>query len=110
MMEIKRKAIYSCFYCGHLVGRIPNKPFVRKLHVDHFIPVALGGSEHETNYRIACEDCNLSKSDKMPEDYARESYDLFLDALDNLRWKFGTKGVKNIISMASDLDPELTPF
>lgn len=30
-------------------------------HADHIVPRELGGSDHETNLRAACEPCNLGR-------------------------------------------------
>lgn len=45
---------YKCRYCGR---KLP----ASYLHIDHVVPVALGGSNHEKNLVTACRDCNLSK-------------------------------------------------
>jgi 5-methylcytosine-specific restriction endonuclease McrA len=34
-----------------------------EIEFDHIIPVAKGGSSEEHNVRVACFDCNRSKSD-----------------------------------------------
>jgi 5-methylcytosine-specific restriction endonuclease McrA len=39
-----------------------------KYHIDHFIPLALGGSNDPGNMRLACPKCNLSKSAKHPHE------------------------------------------
>jgi 5-methylcytosine-specific restriction endonuclease McrA len=46
-----------CFYCPAAL---------KKFHVDHFIPLARGGSNWPENLRLACERCNTSKGAKMP--------------------------------------------
>lgn len=53
----------QCFYCGIVVGK--------SYHIDHYIPLSRGGSNFPTNLRIACPFCNLSKGNKMPEDFQR---------------------------------------
>ena len=45
-----------CFYCTRKLGK--------KWHIDHFHPLSLGGSNERKNLRLACEPCNLAKSDK----------------------------------------------
>lgn len=52
----------KCFYCGKKVGR--------HYHVDHVIPLALGGSNGPENLVIACPDCNQRKHAKHPMDFA----------------------------------------
>lgn len=37
-----------------------------KFHVDHFIPLARGGSNWPSNLVLSCPPCNFSKADKMP--------------------------------------------
>lgn len=50
--EIFARDGHVCSYCGAQDG-----PF----HVDHILPVALGGSNDPDNLTIACKACNLSK-------------------------------------------------
>ena len=47
-----------CFYCGVEVGE--------KYHVDHFMPLVLGGSNSPENLVIACPACNMAKSARHP--------------------------------------------
>ena len=35
------------------------------IHFDHIIPVSKGGSTNKENLELLCQDCNLSKSDKI---------------------------------------------
>jgi len=51
----------KCFYCGEFVGQ--------KYHVDHVIPLSLGGSNGPENLVISCPSCNLSKYTKHPMDF-----------------------------------------
>lgn len=54
--EILRRDEFTCQYCGA-------KPADgTELHVDHVIPVALGGEDKASNLVAACKDCNLGKS------------------------------------------------
>lgn len=41
-------------------------------HVDHVMPIALGGSNYRRNLQILCEPCNLSKGAKHPIKFAQE--------------------------------------
>jgi 5-methylcytosine-specific restriction endonuclease McrA len=50
---------YNCFYCGKPLDRI-------KPHVDHFIPWSYIHSDNLWNLVLACSECNLSKSDRLP--------------------------------------------
>jgi len=66
VVQIDYEALYQaspqCFYCG--------KPLKREeVHFDHYVPLSKGGSHSESNIRIACPFCNMSKKDKMPEDF-----------------------------------------
>jgi 5-methylcytosine-specific restriction endonuclease McrA len=51
-----------CYWCGEKVGR--------HYHVDHVVPLALGGSNGPENLVIACAHCNLSKGATHPMDFA----------------------------------------
>lgn len=51
----------ACFYCGCDV--------TGKHTVDHYIPVAKGGSNGPENIVIACQKCNYSKQDKLPGEF-----------------------------------------
>ena len=52
-----------CFYCGCELGN--------NYHVDHYMPLSLGGSNSADNIRIACPSCNLRKGGKHPAAFAR---------------------------------------
>jgi hypothetical protein len=45
---------FRCIYCGATAGDGP-------LHVDHKVPVAVGGTNEIENLATACERCNLGK-------------------------------------------------
>jgi 5-methylcytosine-specific restriction endonuclease McrA len=47
---------YRCSLCG-------TSNLDMQLHVDHIIPVDMGGSDELDNLTTLCKDCNLSKSD-----------------------------------------------
>lgn len=49
---------HRCVYCGQSWK-----------HQDHFIPLSKGGGYTRENIVPACASCNLSKSDKAPEEY-----------------------------------------
>ena len=52
----------KCFYCGkELHGRN------RKTHVDHFIPWSYIQTDNLWNLVLACDQCNMQKSDKLAE-------------------------------------------
>jgi len=52
----------KCWWCGKTVGQ--------KYHVDHIVPLARGGSNKPNNICISCPRCNLSKQDKLPQEWA----------------------------------------
>jgi len=52
----------TCFWCHEKVRDT--------YHVDHVMPVILGGSNGPENLVIACPTCNLSKGAKHPQDFA----------------------------------------
>lgn len=70
------EARFTCRYCGRRAPEVI-------LHVDHVIPLALNGHHGPDNFAVACEDCNLGKSDTpLPE----HDYDeLRKRAADNLK-------------------------
>lgn len=43
-----------------------------KYHVDHIMPIKLGGKNDRSNIQILCPPCNLKKNAKHPIDWARE--------------------------------------
>lgn len=47
-----------CFYCGGLFEEI-----------DHYLPLSKGGTHTLDNVRPSCKQCNLTKSNKLPEDF-----------------------------------------
>lgn len=40
-----------------------------RFHVDHVIPLSRGGSNWPENLQLLCVPCNLSKADKLPEEF-----------------------------------------
>lgn len=42
-------------------------------HVDHIMPIKLGGNNDKKNLQILCKSCNLKKNAKHPIDWAREN-------------------------------------
>lgn len=55
--ETFKRDNYRCVECG-----ATNKQ--TRLHVDHIVPVAQGGSDELDNLQTLCEECNLAKSSR----------------------------------------------
>lgn len=53
-----------CAYCGVEVGE--------SYHVDHIVPLSRGGGNGPDNLAIACPPCNLSKHNKLLEEWKAE--------------------------------------
>lgn len=56
--EVFVKDGFRCVECG-----ATNKQ--TRLHVDHILPVAQGGTDELINLQTLCEECNLAKSNRM---------------------------------------------
>jgi len=54
---------HACFYCGKTLNKRN-----RGTHVDHVIPWSYMQSDNLWNLVLACSKCNLSKSDKIPNE------------------------------------------
>lgn len=67
--EIHKRQKYKCAECG-----VSTK---EKKHVDHIMPIALGGSNWASNLQILCPFCNDSKGAKHPIDWAQRKGRLF---------------------------------
>ena len=46
-------------------------------HVDHYVPLAKGGTHEPSNVQLLCPACNMSKGAKLPEVFAQERGRLF---------------------------------
>ncbi len=56
ILKIREKC---CIFCG----------VSDNLTTDHFIPFSRGGNDYIKNIHIACNSCNASKQDKLPEEW-----------------------------------------
>lgn len=56
--EVFKKNKYACVECGATKEK-------RMLHVDHIIPVSRGGTDELDNLQTLCDECNLSKKDRI---------------------------------------------
>lgn len=61
--HIAKSQLQKCAYCRADLGR--------RFHVDHILPVALGGSSDRRNLQLLCVRCNSSKGAKHPLAFAR---------------------------------------
>src|SRR5260221_8642592 len=50
-----------CFYCKRDISK--------KYHVDHYIPIAKGGTHDPSNIVLACPPCNVRKQAKLPHNF-----------------------------------------
>lgn len=59
---------YFCYICLlDFNGQTNGKPNKECLTIDHFIPLAHGGSWDISNLRLACQPCNNLKGDLLPD-------------------------------------------
>jgi hypothetical protein len=58
--EILRRDKHTCQYCGEKAPDVT-------LHIDHVVPVALGGDDKPGNLVAACRDCNSGKASIAPD-------------------------------------------
>ena len=78
---VAERACNRCEYC-----RAPEQVFNFNFEVEHILPRALGGSSAAENTALACESCNLHKSDAIDgwDEIERRSVPLFHPRRD--RW------------------------
>lgn len=62
--DIAMKLSEQCNYCFWCSDDMEDKPTI-----DHFIPLARGGSNCPDNIVMACSWCNCSKGSKMPDEF-----------------------------------------
>ena len=63
----------ACPYCNTKLYKSGNNKF----HIDHVMPLSKGGSNDISNIQLLCPKCNLSKHDKLPEEFAANFGQLF---------------------------------
>ena len=57
---VKERAQGRCEYC-----QAPQDVCGYHFHLEHVIPIVLGGSDAESNRALACASCNLAKADRV---------------------------------------------
>lgn len=63
--EILARQKYKCAECGTSVRKRANR------HIDHIMPLGLGGTNWAWNLQVLCPPCNLSKNAKHPIEWAQ---------------------------------------
>ena len=58
--RIEARALSRCEYC-----LAPQNACGYRFHLEHIVPVTLGGPDQESNMALACASCNLAKSDRL---------------------------------------------
>lgn len=66
LFELQKGQCANCT-CSLIVDR------KRFMHIDHIMPLALGGSNWPKNLQLLCSPCNLSKHKKHPLDWAKQN-------------------------------------
>jgi 5-methylcytosine-specific restriction endonuclease McrA len=61
-VEIVKRQRGRCFWCGDRLG---------KMHADHRVPLARGGSNWPKNIVASCPPCNHRKRDKLPDEFLK---------------------------------------
>jgi hypothetical protein len=64
IQDIGRLQKWRCAYCRKLIRC--------GYHVDHVVPLFLGGSDSRENLQLTCGSCNARKNSKHPIDFARK--------------------------------------
>lgn len=61
----------TCVLCHRIynptLSKIAPLHYFNAIHIDHIIPFSRGGKNHISNYQLLCAECNLKKSNTIPE-------------------------------------------
>ncbi len=79
--KVAARAEERCEYC-----RAPEQVFNFSFQVEHIVPRSMGGAQNLENLALACESCNLYKSDAMFGQDGDESRDVRLFNPRRDRW------------------------
>ncbi len=62
-----------CHYCKEEISREHHYSHPKRATIDHIIPLSKGGRRYlMSNVVVACNSCNLEKSDRLPEELDSE--------------------------------------
>ena len=62
--SVRSKRTAVCYYCQKQVS-------TKDVHFDHMVPLSKGGPHSVENLCVSCAHCNLSKHDKMLQDFVK---------------------------------------
>ena len=55
-----------CYWCMDELGE--------RFHIDHYVPVSRGGTNHKNNIVCACPECNQRRGARLDSEWKREAY------------------------------------
>lgn len=73
-MASKKTTTIEKFTIQNIIDKYGDKCFYGPhdfTHIDHYIPLSKGGSHTLDNVRPSCEQCNLEKSNKLPDEFIK---------------------------------------
>ena len=71
-INVSRQAKYKCLYCKRHNSEL--RVFNIGCHIDHIIPLALGGTNEESNLAFTCAQCNEAKATEIWQPGCRIGY------------------------------------